>query len=103
MDFSIFLQQCMLQHSRKQKKDMRDAIKPVAMDLSSDRQINRCRHWLRIREGNIDIIIKKWCIKDDIVGQTNLIIRLVSAVIFYSNGISNIFLWEFLKILNWTK
>lgn len=82
---------------------MRDAIKPVPMDLSSDRQINRCRHWLRISEANIDIIIKKWCTKDDIIGQTNLKIRLVSAVIFSSNGVNNIYLWEFLKILNWTK
>ena len=26
------------------EKNMRDAIKPVALDLRSDRQINRCQH-----------------------------------------------------------
>ena len=70
---------------------MRDAIKPVFMDLSDDNLLTKCLHGqTQNNNESLNGVIWKRCPKDVFVGRSTLEMGVASAVISFNDGQSGI-------------
>ena len=70
---------------------VRDAIKPVFMDLSDDNLLTKCLHGqTQNNNESLNGVIWKRCPKDVFVGRSTLEMGVASAVISFNDGQSGI-------------